>query len=242
MRYNGLLLPAAALLLIACNAVRAELSDGNGVTTRSAVTASTTARPQDRAGEGAPEPTATPTPEPDSTITKPKKKADATPTPTPSATPTPTATPAKRSTAALTDQIPDCEDLLDGAHERFRQQISSTHNGRGADAVTLECRTDNASIAVTVTRFTHKADAERGDSLLKRSSPFNLKDRTLNLDGIAADVVGGMIMPDEMGGLVTVGLRKGLITVSIAAHPTSYGKHVEDEATTLATTLAGALG
>jgi hypothetical protein len=200
-------------VLLACNAVRAEFAEDNKSDSPPAASASAT--------------------------TKPKKEKTTTPAAT--ATPTATATPANRSSTALTDQIPDCEDLLSGAEERFRHQMSSTHNNRGADSVTLGCSTDTASITVTVMRFTDKGDAERGDSLLKRSSPFNLKDRSLNLDSISADVVGGVIAPDELGGLVTVGFRSEKITASVAAQPTSYGKHVEDDATALAAKLAEAL-
>lgn len=132
--------------------------------------------------------------------------------------------------------------MLSGAEERFRQQMSSSHNNRGADSVTLGCSTSTASISVTVIRFTEIEDAERGDSVLKHASPFSLKNRTLNLDSISADVVGGVIVPDELGGLVTVGFRTGKTTVSIAAQPTSSGKHVGDDATALAAKLAQALG
>jgi hypothetical protein len=236
-RYFGLVIPAAALILVAGQVVRAEFSDDSSTAPPAAVTASPT--PSGDAGEGEQEATATPTPEPTTAALKPKKEQTTTPKAT--TTPAATATPARRTTTALTDQIPDCEDLLSGAEEQLRNQMSSSHNGRGADAVTLGCSTKAASISVTVTRFSDAEDAGRADGMLKRAGPFNLKDRTLDLDSISADVVGGMIAPDDLGGLVTVGFRKGKITVSIAAQPTSYGKHVEDEAVTLAAKLAEAL-
>jgi hypothetical protein len=238
--YFQLAIPAAALVLLACNAVRAEFAEDNNSNTQPAASASATAKPDKQVGEGETDATATPSPTSTAT-TKPKKQSTAMPEATATPKATTTATPAKRSSTALTDQIPDCEDLLSGAEERFRHQMSSSHNNRGADSVTLGCSTGTASITVTVMRFTDKSDAERGDSLLKRSSPFNLKDRSLDLESISADVVGGVIAPDELGGLVTVGFRTEKITASIAAQPTSYGKHVEGNATTLAAKLAEAL-
>jgi hypothetical protein len=236
-----LVIPALLILTAACGPLD-RLSGGDSARPDAAreSTPSQSARTRDPKDEATATPAATPaatttataTPKP---ATEPAKIATATPTATPA--------PTKQAETALSERVPACGELMSGASEKFRSSMSSeVRNGRGIDMVTLGCSTKDTMFSITVTRFADQDDAERGDALLRRSSPFTPKDRKLDLDRITADVVGGAMMPDDMGGLVTIGLRRGRVTASVAAQPNTYGRHVEDDAATLAGKLAEALG
>lgn len=142
----------------------------------------------------------------------------------------------------LSARVPNCAQILTGAMEMFRVTTPKDKlPAATADEVTVSCASAQAQYTVVVARFRERADAQRADAQLREGNPAAVKDRRLDLDRVAAEAKGGSIMPDTMGGQVTVSFRQGNLTGSVVGMP-SAGARIDDEAVTLASALAKALG
>lgn len=142
----------------------------------------------------------------------------------------------------LSARVPNCAQILTGAMELFRVTTPKDKlPAATADEVTVSCASAQAQYTVVVARFRERADAQRADAQLREGNPAAVKDRRLDLDRVAAEAKGGFIMPDTMGGQVTVSFRQGNLTGSVVGMP-SAGARIDDEAVTLASALAKALG